>query len=125
MAFLPWEKLPDWISGPLLILCGAYLLVGEWPWSSWSHLQGVMFVIIGIWMFIHGIRKLVSEINDEPNPYPGTTRAYARDMTPDFSKYSASELRQILTKLDKERFPERAKEINDRLAAMSSRDRET
>lgn len=35
---------------------------------------------------------------------------------PDFAKYSEAQLRQILTRIDKERFPERVEEIHARLA---------
>ena len=37
---------------------------------------------------------------------------------PDFGKYSAAQLRQILTRIDKERFPERVQEIHERLALL-------
>lgn len=37
---------------------------------------------------------------------------------PDFSKYDETQLKQVLTRIDRRRFPERAKEIEDRLAAF-------
>jgi hypothetical protein len=40
---------------------------------------------------------------------------------PDFARYSAEQLRQILTRLDAERYPERAQEIAERLAALEMR----
>jgi uncharacterized RDD family membrane protein YckC len=39
---------------------------------------------------------------------------------PDFSKYSESQLRQILTRIDKERFPDRVAEIHALLARMEA-----
>ena len=40
---------------------------------------------------------------------------------PDFARYSAEQFRQILTRLDAERYPERAQEIAERLAALEMR----
>lgn len=39
---------------------------------------------------------------------------------PDFAKYSENQLRQILTRIDKERFPERVQEIHERLAQLEA-----
>jgi uncharacterized RDD family membrane protein YckC len=39
---------------------------------------------------------------------------------PDFAKYSEAQLRQILTRIDKERFPERVEEIHARLASFEA-----
>jgi uncharacterized RDD family membrane protein YckC len=39
---------------------------------------------------------------------------------PDFSKYSEAQLRQILTRIDKERFPDRVQEIHALLARMEA-----
>lgn len=39
---------------------------------------------------------------------------------PDFAKYSESQLRQILTRIDRERFPDRVKEIHARLAQFEA-----
>jgi uncharacterized RDD family membrane protein YckC len=39
---------------------------------------------------------------------------------PDFAKYSESQLRQILTRIDRERFPERVEEIQARLAQFEA-----
>lgn len=39
---------------------------------------------------------------------------------PDFSKYSEHQLRGILTRIDKERFPERVEEIHERLAQLEA-----
>lgn len=39
---------------------------------------------------------------------------------PDFAKYSEAQLRQILTRIDKERFPERVEEIHARLAQFEA-----
>lgn len=47
-------------------------------------------------------------------------RANASIAQPDFSRYSEQQLRQILTRLDGERFPERLKEIEARLLAFDS-----
>jgi uncharacterized RDD family membrane protein YckC len=39
---------------------------------------------------------------------------------PDFAKYSENQLRQILTRIDKERFPERVQEIQERLGKLEA-----
>jgi hypothetical protein len=126
MFWLPWEKLPDWILGPLLILAGGVFLAEDWPWS-WHHLEGTVMAALGIGVFIHGLRKLrldLDEDNKHPARGPRAARSYAQDMKPDFAKYTAAELRKILERLDKGRFPERAKEVNERLAAFDAQGRE-
>lgn len=47
-------------------------------------------------------------------------RANASKAQPDFSRYSEQQLRQIMTRLDGERFPERLQEIEARLLAFDS-----
>ncbi len=44
---------------------------------------------------------------------------------PDFSQYSEQQLRQVLTRLDRERFPERLTEIEARIASLAAKDRKT
>ena len=39
---------------------------------------------------------------------------------PDFAKYSETQLRQILTRIDAERFPDRVEEIHARLAQLEA-----
>lgn len=49
-----------------------------------------------------------------------TDSSGARLDKPDFAKYSEAQLRQILTRIDKERFPDRVEEIHARLARFEA-----
>ena len=57
LAFLPWEKLPSWLLGPLMSAAGVFLALHAEPFS-WRQLEAVAFIIIGVGMFIHGLKKL-------------------------------------------------------------------
>jgi hypothetical protein len=46
-------------------------------------------------------------------------KKHAHLTPPDYSRYSEAELRQILTRIDAERYPERVKEIMERIARFS------
>jgi hypothetical protein len=81
----------------------------------------VLFVIIGVGMFIRGVKKLASE-STEAEENQKNSRNSLRDKNvneltfrPDFGKYNEEQLRQILTRIDVERFPDRVDEINARL----------
>ena len=64
LAFLPWERLPAWLLGPLLTAAGVFLLLDAEPYS-WIQYEGGAFVVIGIVLFIHGVRKLLSDPGSE------------------------------------------------------------
>jgi len=57
LAFLPWERLPAWILGPLMALAGVFLIFHAEP-SSWRQLEAIAFIVIGVGMFIHSVKKL-------------------------------------------------------------------
>jgi hypothetical protein len=64
LAFLPWERLPAWLLGPLLAASGVFLVIQAEPFS-WRQFEAVVFIIAGIGLFIHGVRKLRAKSKDE------------------------------------------------------------
>ena len=60
LAFLPWEKLPLWILGPLMAATGVFLFLNAVPFS-WRQYEAAGFVIIGLVLFVMGVRKLLSD----------------------------------------------------------------
>lgn len=56
-AFLPWERLPAWLLGPLMIAGGVLLVFHAEPYS-WRQLEAGGFIVIGIGVFIHGVKKI-------------------------------------------------------------------
>jgi len=114
LAFLPWERLPAWLLGLIFAVAGAFLLFDAEPYS-WRQAQAVGMAIVGVWMFLSRVIRLVADPDivsgvDFRKPSPGST--------PDYAKYSESELRQVLTRIDRERYPERVVEIEARLSAL-------
>jgi hypothetical protein len=57
LAFLPWERLPAWLLGPLMVAVGVFLALHTEPFS-WRQLEAGGFIVIGIAVFVHGVRKL-------------------------------------------------------------------
>jgi Na+/phosphate symporter len=57
LAFLPWERLPAWLLGPLLVAIGVFLLLHAEPFS-WRQVESVGLILIGIGVFIYGVKKL-------------------------------------------------------------------
>lgn len=57
LAFLPWERLPGWLLGPLLVAVGVFLLLHAEPFS-WRQFEACGIILIGIVMFIYGVKKL-------------------------------------------------------------------
>lgn len=57
LAFLPWEKLPAWLLGALMIAFGVFLLFHTEPYSL-RQLEAGSFVVIGIGVFFYGVKKL-------------------------------------------------------------------
>lgn len=64
LAFLPWEKLSSWLLGPLMAVAGVFLVLHAEPFS-WRQIEAVAFVVIGVGMFIHGVRKVLAEPADD------------------------------------------------------------
>lgn len=57
LAFLPWERPPARLLGPLMFVVGVFLAHNAQPYS-WRQLEAIAFIFIGIGVFIHGIKKL-------------------------------------------------------------------
>lgn len=127
LAFLPWEKLPSWLLGSIMVIVGSFLWFYTEPYS-WYQLEAVFFVIIGLALFIDGVKKLIAQSRTEGenpiSPSISIRNKNVNSMTfhPEFAKYSEVQLRQILTRIDAERFPERVAEINTRLANFKKND---
>ncbi|MFL6660485.1 MAG: hypothetical protein ACJ8GW_20530 [Massilia sp.] len=57
LSFLPWEKLPSWLLGPLMAAVGVFLVLHAEAFSG-RQLEAVAFIAIGVGLFIHGVKKL-------------------------------------------------------------------
>jgi uncharacterized membrane protein len=57
LAFLPWERLPAWLLGPLMVAVGVFLVLHAEPFS-WRQFEAGGFIIIGMVVFIYGVKKL-------------------------------------------------------------------
>lgn len=116
LAFLPWERLPAWLLGPILFLAGVFILFQAEPYS-WEQVGAVAMVVGGIWMFVLGVKTLLAEPDTAPQ-VDCIRPAHSR--VPDYARYSERELRQVLMRIDRERFPDRVKEIETRLSLLAS-----
>ncbi len=115
-SFLPWERLPAGLLGPILTLVGVYFLFDAETYS-WQQAQAVAMVLVGSWMVISILRCVQAEpdIGIQINRKMRSTKA-----TPDYAKYSEAELRQVLARIDRERFPDRVVEIEMMLLSLQS-----
>jgi hypothetical protein len=131
IAFIVWMVVPfkylsAGVCGFIFLSFFAFLI------SHGCRVDGIawMCLIVGLacvgrWMFKwankesaalgsqHGAEERAS---DSPDQDP---RQLLPD-SPDFGKYSADELRQILTRIDRDRFPQRVEEIESRLAELAA-----
>jgi|GEM_PF-4975524 len=64
LAFLPWERLPSWILGPLLVALNIYLILDAKP-CSWRQVESGLFIMVGIAMTVHGVYKLRLSLKQE------------------------------------------------------------
>lgn len=119
MFLLPWEKLPAWILGPLVMFAGGAIVVAQQPWT-WSQFEGWVGILMGMGIFIHGVTRPPPATDESPRAASARDRVRTQDGSPDFARYTKTELLQILDRLDSERFPERAKEVRARLAAFDA-----
>jgi hypothetical protein len=90
---------------------------------SWRQLETAIFIVIGICMFVHGMRKLTAEPVEHAASQAQTgTLAKRKKMQgrPDYENYSETQLRQVLTLIDAERFPDRVAEVRARLANIDA-----
>jgi hypothetical protein len=60
LAFLPWERLPLWLLGPLMIAAGIFLTIQS-ELYSWRFFEAICFSAAGIIVFIYGIKRLRAE----------------------------------------------------------------
>jgi len=110
------------ILGPLLILCGVVGLFHS-PSYSWHQLEAGILIAVGIPMFAHGVKKL-NRPDDGKSPAERTAKRIADEAAPpNYANYSEAQLRQVLRRIDKERFPERVEEIRTRLAGFEAAQR--
>ncbi|MFZ6641644.1 hypothetical protein ACO0LL_18020 [Undibacterium sp. TC4M20W] len=124
--FLPWEKLPGWLLGPLMTCLGGYLFLHAEPYS-WRQWEALGFVVIGIVIFIFGVKKLCAG-TDEYHINETSTSARKKAIeereklsAPNFANYDAMQLKRILGRIDADRYPERVKEIQARLDALEQK----
>ena len=57
LGLLPWERLPAWLLGPLMVAAGGVLALNL-ELFSWRQCVAVTLIIAGIGVFIHGVKKL-------------------------------------------------------------------
>ena len=120
MWLLPWEKLPPLVLGPLLILAGAMGLF-DVPPDLWTQFKAGVTLAIGIGLLFHGIKNAfiaVREMDTGSISRDAAKRWAAASAPPDYEKYTETQLRQVLVRIDRERFPERAAEIEARLQSI-------
>ena len=122
MWLLPWEKLHPAILGPLLILAGTIVLFGGTP-HWWHQLEAGFSIVVGIFLFIYGVKELIVESReptDKRYRIEAEKRLADEAAPPNYEIYTEAQLRQVLTRIDKERFPDRVAEIEARLAAIAA-----
>lgn len=68
LAFLPWESLPAWLLGSLMIAAGVFLALHAEA-LSWGQFEAGGIIIIGIVIFIHGAKKLRAKMNGDNVQY--------------------------------------------------------
>lgn len=114
---IPWEKLPAPAAGLMLIIFNGIMLSGAQPYSM-EQLEPAALILLGIALLAGSVRKALAEPDI---PASETLAAMERKKRahlapPDYSTYTEAELRQILTRINAERHPERVKEITERIA---------
>ena len=56
LAFLPWEKLPAWLLGPMMIALGVFFLRQAAPYSR-HQIEAIAVICTGAGLFMYGVRK--------------------------------------------------------------------
>lgn len=56
VGLLPWERLPAWLLGPLMVAGGVFLLFYAEPYS-WRQFEAGSFAVVGVIVFICGVKK--------------------------------------------------------------------
>jgi|GEM_PF-3677133 len=122
MFFLPWEKLPSWLTGPLALLFGIYKFFHAEA-DPEQQLIGVLIAIVGLALSIHGARRLLEGGEELDRYVPSNSKRYQSKagikVTPDYNKYNETQLTQILGRINAERYPDRVDAIRARLAELS------
>lgn len=124
--FLPWEKLPGWLLGPLMTCLGGYLFLHAEPYS-WRQWEALGFAVIGIVIFTFGVKRLYTETDEyQINGTLTSPREKAKEEREKlsalhFANYDAMQLKRILGRIDANRYPERVKEIQARLDALKQK----
>ncbi|HEX8957485.1 MAG TPA: hypothetical protein VF798_14480, partial [Burkholderiaceae bacterium] len=80
-------------------------------------------VIVGIVLFFHGIRKAFVDAKQMDSALlraDASKRLADASAPPDYAKYIEAQLRQILRRIDKKRFPDRVAEIETRLLGFET-----
>ncbi|MES2299950.1 MAG: hypothetical protein V4582_23125 [Pseudomonadota bacterium] len=122
MSFLlPFEKLPPFLLGVIAIIGGAFFLFAGQA-NYWQLAKGLVSVIVGVWMVISTVVTILSEPDMVAQSDPSKS---ALPSAPDYATYSEIELRQIPTRIDRERFPARVEEIETRLSEFEAAGRST
>jgi len=117
---IPWEKLPAPAAGLGLIVLNAIVLSSAQPYSL-EQVEPVLMIIAGVGLFVFGVRKTMAEADIPESEKLATMerKKTAHLAPPDYSKYSEAELRQILARIDGERYPERVSDITERIARLA------
>lgn len=74
LGLLPWERLPAWLLGPMLVAIGVFLALHAEP-HSWRQIEALGAIVVGVSVFIHGVKRLRTKtveeaIADENNGSP-------------------------------------------------------
>jgi hypothetical protein len=56
LGLLPWERLPGWLLGPLMMVVGTWPALNEQPYS-WRQFAAIVFTIWGVGVLIHWVKK--------------------------------------------------------------------
>jgi hypothetical protein len=120
VTLLPWEKLPAPALGLILVIFNSIVVSQTAPYS-FALIEPVALIILGICLIAGSVRKALAEpdISLSDTLANIERKKNAHLVPPDYSKYSEAELRQILTRIDAERYPERVKEITGRIASFN------
>lgn len=114
---IPWERLPAPAAGLLLIAVNAVVVANAEPYSA-DLIEPAALILVGACLFVAGVRKALAEPDLPENERQAIIerKMNAHNAAPDYSRYTEAGLRQILTRIDGERYPERVAEITERLA---------
>jgi hypothetical protein len=65
LAFLPWERLPAYVFGPLLVLIGIFAVASDEKMTAWHVILAIFNICLGAWIvwyrYTKGIEPLWTE----------------------------------------------------------------